>query len=95
MYKKLLIGLSILISASAFAESQSRVYLARANAQLGSALENIQKAKNDDKSEHVQTFNYVALSSDITTIRGGIEDYLNNVRSLPTNIEILKAKYKE
>ena len=79
----------------AFATSQSRVYLARADAQLASALENVQKAKDADKSQYVQTFHYKDLNKDISSVRKGIQDYLNNSRELPSNIEVLKAKYKD
>ena len=92
--KKSLLIMTCLMSVSAYASPMNKVYLARANEQLGAALENVQKAQDSDKSNHVQTFNYRALSTDITKVRTGIQNYINDVRVNPKNIEVLRGGYE-
>lgn len=92
--KKVLFILSCLITTSLYANSMNKVYLARANTQLAAALQNVQKAQDIDKGKHIQTFNYKALKSDIKKVRTGIQNYINDERVDPNNIEVLRGKYE-
>ena len=83
-----------LMSISLYANTMNKVYLARANTQLGAVLENVQKAEVIDKDKHVQTFNYQALKADINKVRTGIQNYINDQRVDPNNIEILRGQYE-
>jgi RAQPRD family integrative conjugative element protein len=88
----LVVGL--LMSVALYANAMNKVYLARANTQLGAVLENVEKAQDSDKGNHVQTFNYKVLQADITKIRTGIQNYINDERVNPANIEVLRGNYE-
>jgi RAQPRD family integrative conjugative element protein len=93
---KILITVVTLIGLASFATANtttSRVLLARADLQLRSALQLVKKAQTADKSEHVQIFNYTALESDLGSVRNGIQDYLNDLRVSPNNIQTLHRTY--
>ena len=96
MHKKILAGLVVLsMSGVALANETSRVFLARADQQLRSAEQLVEKAKQADSTEREVTFNYQGLEADITEVRKGIQDYLNDVRVSPNTIQMIKANYNE
>lgn len=96
MYKKILIGfIAISFSSVVLANDTSRVYLARADQQLRAAEELVAKAQQADMPEKEVTFNYEGLNSDISEVRKGIQDYLNDVRVSPNSIQMIKAKYNQ
>jgi RAQPRD family integrative conjugative element protein len=78
-----------------YASTDSRIYLSRVDLELSSVLQNVQKAQQADVGEHVQSFNYQALTADIQTIQKGIQDYINDTRVLPSSIQTLNGHYGE
>ena len=90
--KKILFICSLLMSSSfSYADTEnSKIYLARAYEQIQSAQQLVMKAKADERTEQVETFNYDALESDLNNIGKGIQDYLNEIRISPNTVQVLR-----
>ena len=82
-------------SVSMASTTQSKVYLARADQQIKSAMMLIQKAKlsSFDVKNPNPVFHYGWLQGDLADIRIGIQSYINDVSTLPSQVHALKKKY--
>ena len=90
-------AMSLLLTQQAHANSQaSKVYLARADQLIQSALVMVEKAKaaNIDQSTGNTIFHYSWLEGDLADIRKGIQSYINDREILPQSIHVLHKQYQ-
>jgi RAQPRD family integrative conjugative element protein len=94
--KNSLVLLLVLFAFNSYANSQSKVLLARVDQLLKAAQALTLKAEQADLDNLDTTkFQYLWLIEDIQMMRTGIEDYINNVRVAPSSIKRLQPVYPQ